>query len=115
MIVSQGILYIEPSNNTSTEPLIDELTRKMTAAFRRGVPGVRYKGFHICKCGVRSDNTDYTLANGQQTHLLCIHYLAYHRDEIPFFQLEKVAALDCGEAEPTKEELKSPKRRPFTI
>ena len=105
MISDKGFLYIEPSVNTSVEPVIDELTRKMTAAFRKGVAGTRYRGHHTCECGAHSDNTDYTLPNGECTNSLCVHYLAYHRAEVPEAQLRKVADLKCGEDDPNTKEL----------
>ena len=108
MITDKGILYIEPSAKVSAKPLVDELTRKMTAAFRFGKPAARFRGCHVCACGVWSGNCDFTLPNGEETNSLCIHYLAYHRADIPAFQLEKVRALDSGEAEPTVDELEEP-------
>lgn len=105
MITNEGILYIEPKGNAAIAPIIDELTCRMTAALRLGIPGVRYKGFHICACGATSDNTDYTLPNGEKTNSLCIHYLAFHRAEIPESQFKKVAALECGEEIPTEREI----------
>jgi hypothetical protein len=106
MISNEGILYIEPSKNVSQEPIIDELTKKMTAAFRLAKRGPGYRGWHTCACGAHSSNCDHTLPNGEKTNSLCVHYLAYHRDEVSVGQLEKVAALNSGEAEPNQEELK---------
>lgn len=105
------ILYIEPGPYTSEEPVIDELTRKMTAAFRLAEPGPGWRGFHVCRCGVNSSNCDYTLPDDRQANSLCIHYLAYHRDEVPEAELAKVAALASGDAEPTAEELARPAQR----
>lgn len=110
MISEKGILYIEPSRATSGEPTIDALTRKMTAAFRLGKPGMSYRGWHQCACGAHSSNCDYSLPNGEMTNSLCVHYLAYHRSEVSELQLEKVNALNSGEAEPTQKELASQKR-----
>ncbi|MFA5358564.1 MAG: hypothetical protein WC310_01925 [Patescibacteria group bacterium] len=111
MITDMGILYIEPSAKTSSEPVIDRYTRKMVAALRQGKEGLGYRGIHICKCGARSTNCDYTLPNGEQTNFLAVHYLAYHRDEVPQSELVKVDSLDCGEADPTPEELQRPKNK----
>ena len=110
MISEQGILYIEPLARTSAEPVIDELTRKMAAAFRVGVPGPGYRGVHVCACGVMSSNCDYTLPSGEETNSLCVHYLAFHRDEIPTPKLEKVRQLSSGEVKPTEDELKRSNR-----
>jgi len=107
---SSAILMVEPSGTVSKEPQIDELTRKMTAAWRnRRDTESRYRGFHRCICGACSSNTDHLItdANGNEllTNSLCIHYLAYHREELPESELEKVRALTHGECEPTEEEL----------
>ncbi len=110
MINDSGILYIEPSARVSLHPIVDQLTRKMTAAFRRSIPGPGYRGFHVCSCGVFSSNCDYKLPNDQITNSLCIHYLAFHREEIPETELKKAGRLDYGEEEPTAEELKAPRR-----
>ena len=110
--MDETVLYLRPGPNTSAEPVIDDLTRKMTAAFRAAEStGVRWRGFHVCRCGVNSDNTDYILPGGQQTNSLCIHYLAFHRDEVPPEELAEVAALEAGDAEPSAEELARPAKR----
>jgi hypothetical protein len=101
------ILFIEPSGATTDVPTIDQYTRKMTAAVRRALPPMgHYMGVHQCACGAVSTSFDYFLPNGQQTNSLCVHYLACHRSEVPDSEIEKVAALDCGEADPTGEELR---------
>ena len=112
MITNHGLLYIEPQGPPSALPLIDALTRKMAAAFRQAEStGDRYRGFHICRCGgAHSDNTDWILPSDEQTNSLCVHYLAFHRDEVPAWQLAKIAAF-IDEAEPTAKELQVPTRR----
>ena len=106
------VLYIQPGPYTPAEPVIDELTRKMAAAYRAAESdGMCWRGFHVCRCGVNSSNCDYILPGGQQTNSLCVHYLAFHRNEVPAEELAKVAALESGEAEPTTEELARPAKR----
>lgn len=102
------ILFIEPSQKTSKEPVIDILTRKMTASFRKARLGTCYLGRHKCACGAISSDADHILPNGWKTNSLCVHYLAYHRDEIPEEQIAKVALLTDGEEEPTERELQPP-------
>lgn len=103
------LLYIRPSRRTSPEPLIDGLTRKMTAAFRAAEPsGVVWRGFHVCACGAHSSNTDWYLPGEILVNSLCVHYLAWHRDEVPATELAVVAALTAGEAEPDAGELAAP-------
>lgn len=109
----RDILYIKPSARTSSDPTIDDLTRKMTSAFRQGEPVRQWRGFHNCPCGVRSDNTDYRLPDGKLTNSLCVHYLAWHRREVPSVQLEQVAALNVEPVDPTPAELVIPPGRLF--
>jgi hypothetical protein len=78
------------------------LTRRMTAAFRAAEPMPPWRGYHWCICGARSSDCDYRLPNGELTNLLCVHYLAFHRGEVPDIQLRRVEDLTYGEAEPTR-------------
>jgi hypothetical protein len=106
MISDKGLLYIEPSQPASTEPVLDQLTRKIAAAFRQAGPtdGCWF-GFHECVCGAWSTNRDYRLPNGEVTNSLCVHYVAHHRPEIPLDQVAKVEAFAFGEVEPAAQEL----------
>ena len=105
MIDTNGLLMIEPQRPASATPVIDEMTRKMTAAYRQSTPSQHgYRGVHVCKCGAMSDNRDHYV-NGVLTNSLAVHYLAHHRDEVPETELEKVRNLKFGEAEPTEQEL----------
>lgn len=125
MVNPELLLFIEPEKPPSKEPLIDELTRKMTASFRKSQkgsindyskPGKGYNfiidggwfGPHRCSCGVISGGRDYLLLNGEMTNENCIHYLAYHRNEILNEQIDRVSILDDGEESPSVEELKTP-------
>ncbi len=108
MKTSQGILMIEPTKREiSSVPIIDELTRKMTAAWRnREDSSYAFRGIHECACGAWSDNKEHWVGpNRLLTNSLCIHYLAFHREEVPLEELEKVRALNSGEAEPNEKEL----------
>ncbi len=114
MQTNNGILMVEPSGKPSAIPLIDELTRKMTAAWRRRRDSkYSYRGFHVCACRVCcSDNKDHWVGNGEGllTNSLCVHYLAFHRGDIPAEELEKVRSLAYGEEEPNEQELCTSKR-----
>ena len=106
MAVKQsGLLYIEPSARVSAKPVIDTLTRKMAAAYRLSARGTTWRGWHRCACGANSTNADYVLPGGAETNSLCVHYLAFHRSEVPAEQLAKVRRLNAGEVEPTEQEL----------
>lgn len=111
MINESGILMVEPSANTSAVPLIDELTRRMTAAWRRRRDSeYGYRGIHACACGALSDNKDHWVGEGDGllTNSLCIHYLAFHRGDIPQAELDKVRVLPYGEEDPNETELVRP-------
>lgn len=105
------LLMIEPKE-PATEPIIDIMTRMVTAAYRSSIAVTPWRGWHTCVCGAMSDNTDHELVlMGQvvKTNSLCIHYVACHRGEIPVpVETRKLAHLMASrnkEAEPTKEEL----------
>jgi HEAT repeat protein len=107
MISDKDLLFIEPQTPASAAPLIDALTRRMTAAYRRAQPSpYAFAGVHQCLCGVCSSSCDYFLPNGEKTNSLCVHYLAYHRDAVPADQLARVAQLPFGDADPSEAELR---------
>jgi hypothetical protein len=109
MAEKEEILCIVPSARTSARPLVDRLTHKMTAAYRQSVIDAGPSGRRICRCGVESDSSKRILPNGMKTNALCVHYLAFHRDEIPAAEREKVRQLTYGHAEPTAKELIAPR------
>lgn len=112
------LLYIEPLNQKSDSPVIDSLTKKMTAAFQNkkstGVllrdgtfnEGSSTMGFQRCACQATSDPVDYELTSGFITNSLCVHYLGWHRAEIPESELQKVESLPDEEIDPTADLLK---------
>lgn len=111
MINPNGLMMIEPSAEVSDKPLIDSFTRKMTAAWRnRKTSDLCYKGFHICRCLVTSDNQINSI-DELETNSLAIHYLAWHRKEVPKTELDKINVLNYGEEMPTIEELCYPPNR----
>lgn len=111
MIDSKGLLMIEPEGLKTLEPVIDGLTRRVTAAWRRRTESdYGYRGFHMCICGAVSDNKDHWVGpNRLLTSALCIHYIALHRDEISPEELEKVRQLPDDEEVPTVQELRIPR------
>jgi hypothetical protein len=109
MISDEGLLFIEPSEVASTTPVIDEITRKMCAAFRKARPDDSvYAGVHECMCGAHSTSSNFHLPSGDLTNSLCVHYVAHHRSEVPPDQLARIAALAFGEDRPNEQELQSP-------
>ncbi len=113
-----AILMVEPKGITTTEPIVDELTRKMAAAWRnRRDASSGYRGRHTCVCGAHSSNRDHWVmdADGNEllTNSLCVHYLAYHRDSLSEVELSKVHKLTQGEVDPTMEEMQAPPVRGY--
>lgn len=109
MIDPNGIMMIEPSGDASAYPVVDALTRKMAAAYRRSTlpaDDQRYRGWHTCRCGAKSDNADHFI-DGVKTNSLCVHYLAFHRKDVPPGELAKVQRMS-EEAEPSEKELQIP-------
>jgi len=102
------LLFIEPTGAPSATPTIDHTTRKLVGAWRaRRASDYAYGGFHECTgegCRAVSDDSDYWI-DGLMTNSLALHYLAFHRSEVPQSELAKIAALTAAPAEPTEEEL----------
>jgi hypothetical protein len=119
---SQVLLYIEPKQGKSAQPVVDrlyiayesELARvilKSRKQMNRGAPnselvygtldhhiggftrGSSWMGKHMCACGDTSDAYDYLLPGGLYTNLLSAHYLKWHRSEVPQVELDKVLAF----------------------
>lgn len=122
------LLFIEPKNKPSEKPILDELTRKLTASFRKAKVGViqdyecqdqgydfeennHWMGFHECSCGANAGGQDYLLPNGEMTNGNCIHYLAYHREEVPQEQLDRIANFNNGTKCPRVQEIKIPQEK----
>jgi hypothetical protein len=106
---------VEPNGVAAPSPLVDEITRRMTAAWRcRRDSDYAAAGVHHCVCGARSDNLDHWVGTSPEvlTNSLCIHYLAFHRPQLPNEELKKVLALPYGEAEPDEAELAAPVPKP---
>jgi hypothetical protein len=104
------LLFIEPQQPPSDRPVVDDLTRKLAGAYRLSRPAdYEFMGDHQCSCGAFSDSTDHYLPDGSKTNSLCVHYLAYHRQEVPEVELEFVRGLLVDGVEPTTDELHGPR------
>lgn len=84
------LLFIEPRRGRSSEPVKDEITAKVQAALKQAKQGESYYGWHTCVCGKRSDSSDWRLPSGHITNALAVHYVAWHREEVPESELEKI-------------------------
>lgn len=110
-----ALLMIEPACRIAPTPIIDDLTRRMTAALRAARLGTTYRGCHQSTAtGYECDppwsgNADLyvRLLGGVDvlTNSLAVHYLAYCRHDVPDAELAKVAMLPLAEADPTEDEL----------
>jgi hypothetical protein len=111
MMSSPKLLFIEPAELASPSPVIDHITRRMCAAFRKArVSDYAYGGVHVCVCGAHSSSSDYHLPSGDLTNSLCGHYVSHHRSEVPPDQLARIEAFSFGELEPTEHELRGTRR-----
>lgn len=103
----QHLLMIEPNCPRSAEPIIDDITRKITAAWRSRETRRRFRGWHDCTgrgCTASSDNGEHFVL-GRETHSLCVHYVARHRDDVPQAMLDEIAEWNVEGVEPTAEEI----------
>lgn len=87
------LLMIEPQSKILEKAVNDELTYKMERLLKSTVRKRFYKGWHDCADGTKSDNVEYYLPSGHITHSLCVHYLRYHRSEIPQSELDKLSRI----------------------
>lgn len=111
MIVNKSniLLFIEPKNDKSAQPVDDELTlfieKLLTIAINSNqqscvvrsdgfiIRGLATMGLHQCRCGEHSHNHDYEIYKDFYTNSLAAHYLRYHRSEVSTEELEKVKKL----------------------
>ncbi|AYV76130.1 MAG: hypothetical protein Terrestrivirus4_178 [Terrestrivirus sp.] len=104
------LLFIEPKNDKSVEPVDDELTlfvekllndaianksKTMGVVMNDGswYDGVSTKGWHVCRCKQTSSPHDYEIYKGFYTNSLAAHYLRFHRNDVPEVELNKVRLL----------------------
>jgi hypothetical protein len=111
MIDPNGFLMIEPKE-LAHRLVLDSITRKATALLRRATADADrvFMGHHECICGARSDCLDWFVTiqgRKRPTNSLAVHYVAWHRDEIPPDQLRAIEAL-IQEVEPSAYELNGP-------
>lgn len=83
------LLQIEPKGGRSELPTIDALSIKMESLLSRATKGRGYKGTHKCICGKRSGNYDLSIG-GYITNSLAVHYLQWHRNEVPRSEIIKL-------------------------
>lgn len=102
------LLYIHPAGAASAVSVADDLSRRLACELSRVVAmgsvnyagrfceGERTMGVHVCTgagCGARSRSYDLKLPCGLATNSLALHYMMYHRDEVPKDDLNKVQSM----------------------
>src|SRR5579871_3727792 len=104
------LLFIEPAQPRSQEPLLDELTYKILYLRRthiaKGtimangefVENIYTMGVHHCtgckNTQIHSHSYDIMISGGYTTNTLAAHYLAYHREEVPTSEIEKLSSIN---------------------
>lgn len=84
------VLMIEPIGGPES-PVNDKLTSLAESAFKLAkASDHRYRGWHTCVCGARSDNRDWILPSGRITNSLLVHYVRDHRSEVPLLEFCKL-------------------------
>lgn len=148
MIDNDLLLFIEPKEEPSKMPIVDDITKKMTKYLRLGIYGAQeekensikienkpptmiiempwnkkynfrtntgWMGFHQCSCGVYSEASNYLLPSGDIVNSLCVHYLAFHREEVPQWQIDVIEKISFYETDkniyPTDNELQWPSKK----
>lgn len=87
------LLQIEPKNLRTKVPVDDELTKKMENLLAQATEGIHYRGFHLCCCGELSGSCDLLVSN-YITNSLAVHYLRWHRGEVPESEIQKLRNID---------------------
>jgi hypothetical protein len=117
MLIEQHTnLFLDPRSPRADQPVIDLATKKMTAALRGSKQAGQYTdgefilhkrnfGTYFCSCGACVASCDFLLPNGFVATPLAVHYLAYHRQDIPQDLLAQISSFDYGLAVPTPAEL----------
>lgn len=95
---------IEPGGPKAGVAVRDEITAGFRSVFNAALAieqpwGGGYRGFHICGCGEMSGNHDIRLPSGHLTNSLAMHYLEFHRDDVPAEEIIKLIELPLASPE----------------
>lgn len=83
------LMMIEPKRD-STPPIDDDISALAQKVWSLARKGHSYRGVHTCFCGMRSDNYQWILPGGIITNSLLVHYVVYHRSEVPQSEIDKL-------------------------
>jgi hypothetical protein len=100
---------VYPRDGALDKPVIDDLTQKITAAWRlaRHHP-VSGKSVICPGCGILYTFEWRELPDGRTLSCTCVHNMAYHRHEIPPDELQVIERLEVGLVLPRLSELMPP-------
>jgi hypothetical protein len=91
-MASRMLLFINPKREPRRFRRFVYFTVKLALNMRNATNYRSYRGWHECSgkdCGLRSSTSDLLLPNGMITNTLALHYLEYHRSEMPWSELYK--------------------------
>lgn len=87
------ILYIEPAQPPSKEPVTDWFTAKVRKLERQSERVDHIRGIYFCKCGYAGGNFTLKLPNGAFMSCLAEHYVTRHRSEVPDSERLKIVEM----------------------
>lgn len=97
-----------PETKADPWPVLDDVTGRMTAAWRRGHDHSDNRiGPKECNCGARVSGPE-RVVGPVAIHPLAIHYLAWHRAEVPAEETDWLRSYEIAPIEPTLTELAPP-------
>jgi len=92
----KNLMMIEPKD-PNLKRVEDELTRASRKLVWEIQPSEHsFRGFHMCVCGARSNNRDHYIKFENiifETNSLLVHYVEYHRSEIPETEMKKLISV----------------------
>jgi hypothetical protein len=104
--IQTQLLYIYPEHKPSLKPIDDEYTKKSaflmetaeSGSIQRNqfLHGITPNGRAQCtglNCSEYYRTWDYLLPNGMVTNEFALHYLRYHREEVPTEELNKLDSI----------------------
>jgi hypothetical protein len=87
------LLQIHPNGLCSKDPINDDLTVKMEILLKNARKGTQYRGFHTCTgCGKMGGSCDL-IVGPYITNSLAVHYLRWHRNDVPLSEIEKLRRI----------------------
>ena len=98
MIINDNkhFLFMEPLSKNTEDPIDDEITKFVEHLMAKCKENSDYtKGWHTCACKAGSDSNTKTVnfaGRSLKTNSLAVHYVKFHRSEVPTKDLELIMA-----------------------